>query len=260
MKVTAKKYLGQHFLKDLNIAEKISSSLCFHGSYNEILEIGPGTGVLTKYLLALPNKNITAIDVDQESVAYLSNHSEFEKLNLIEGDVLRLDLEKIMNSQFGLIGNFPYNISSQIFFKVLEYKHVIPEVVCMIQKEVAERICASEGSKTYGILSVLTGAFYERKILFKVPPQVFDPPPKVDSAVIQLKIKDNPEIPFSQKALFRVVKAAFQKRRKTLRNALKQINLPLEMQEDEVLNLRAEQLSIDRFIELTAKIELLWKT
>ncbi len=261
MEVRAKKYLGQHFLKDLNIAKKIASSLTFHQDYRALIEIGPGMGVLTRFLLEREDCELSAIDLDGESVAYLEkNLAPSHRFRIIHGDFLKTDIKALFPGQFGVIGNFPYNISSQILFKLLENREHIPELVGMFQKEVAERICIDEGSKTYGILSVLVGAFYERKILFKVPPSVFAPPPKVDSAVLRLTRKEHFRLDCDEKLFFRVVKQSFQNRRKTLRNALKAINLPEALQQDDILNKRAEQLSIIQFIELTKKIEAFWKT
>lgn len=260
MEVRAKKYLGQHFLKDENIAKKIAAALTFHQEYAALLEIGPGTGVLTKHLLDYDLQNLTLVDLDKESTDYLQKHLEpREHVKILYADFLRLDLLALFPNPFGIIGNFPYNISSQILFKTLENRHRIPEVVGMFQKEVAERICANEGSKTYGILSVLTGAFYEREILFKVPASVFIPPPKVESAVLRLKRKEDFTLPCNEKLFFRVVKQGFQNRRKTLRNALKPINLPESIRRENILDKRAEQLSIPQFIELAKKIEALGK-
>lgn len=257
MEVRPKKYLGQHFLKDLNIAQKIANSLTGYGDYKQIAELGPGTGVLTQFLLNHDYAPIHLIEIDKESVDYLRKHFDDNRLVISSADFLKTDLDFIQPNT-ALIGNFPYNISSQIFFKVLENKQYIPEVVGMIQKEVAQRICANEGSKTYGILSVLLGTFYTREILFHVPPGVFNPPPKVDSSVLRLQRKPNVTLPCSEKTLFKVVKQGFQNRRKTLRNALKPLNLPVELSSDSILSKRAEQLSIQEFIELTAKIEQLW--
>ncbi|HBH24550.1 MAG TPA: 16S rRNA (adenine(1518)-N(6)/adenine(1519)-N(6))-dimethyltransferase [Cytophagales bacterium] len=257
MKVRPKKYLGQHFLKDQNIARKIAGSLTGYENYSQIAELGPGAGVLTQYLIEKSYKHIFLVEIDQESIEYLEHHFDDQKLSIIGADFLKTNLDFLQPST-ALIGNFPYHISSQIFFKVLEHKEYIPEVVGMIQKEVAQRICANEGSKTYGILSVLLGAFYTREILFHVPPGVFNPPPKVDSSVIRLQRKPNVALPCSESLLFRVVKQGFQNRRKTLRNALKPLNLPAQFSKDPILSKRAEQLSIQSFIALTAKIESLW--
>jgi 16S rRNA (adenine1518-N6/adenine1519-N6)-dimethyltransferase len=252
--VKAKKYLGQHFLKDETIAEKIADSLSFSG-YKHVLEIGPGMGVLTKYLL---KKDITthAIEIDSESVDYLKN----EYLNLadriIEQDFLKYDLTQVFNEeQFAIIGNFPYNISTQIVFKTLEMRGQIPEFSGMFQKEVAQRICSKEGSKVYGILSVLVQAFYDAEYLFTVPPTVFSPPPKIDSGVLKLTRKENYTLSCDEKLFFKVVKQAFQQRRKTLRNSLKTFNLSDNLKANSIFGKRPEQLNVNSFIELTQLIE-----
>ncbi len=255
MEVRPKKRLGQHFLKDNAIAEKIVNALTFHEGYSSLIEIGPGTGVLTKSLIKIPGKNVVLMEIDDESVAYLHKHyPAISNLDIQHVDFLRVHLIKFVDPPFGIIGNFPYNISSQILFKLLEYREQIPELVGMFQKEVADRVCSKEGNKVYGILSVLIGAFYEREYLFTVPKDVFLPPPKVESAVIRLKRKENFHLDCDEKLFFRVVKQGFQNRRKTLRNALKPINLPEELRKEEVFGLRAEQLSISDFIALTKKI------
>lgn len=261
MEVRAKKYLGQHFLKDQSIAKRIAESLTFHEQYDALLEIGPGTGVLTTYLLDFKLQNLTLLELDKESVDYLHKKIPASShIKILYADFLKINLKELFSTPFGVIGNFPYNISSQIMFRVLEYRHQIPEVVGMFQKEVAERICSNEGSKVYGILSVLVGAFYDREILFNVSASVFIPPPKVESAVLRLKRKDNIALECDEKLFFRVVKQAFQTRRKTLRNALKPINLPQGFNQESILDKRAEQLTIPQFIELTKKIEILGKS
>lgn len=251
--VRAKKYLGQHFLNDLNVAQKITDSLSYQ-NYKTILEIGPGMGVLTQYLLK-KDSEIYVIEIDKESVSYLRNHFSDLQNKIIEGDFLKLPLHQLFNDSFALIGNFPYNISSQILFKTLENKELIPEVVGMFQKEVAERIAAKAGNKTYGILSVLIQAFYEVEYLFTVNEDVFTPPPKVKSAVIRLTRKKKLEIDCDEKMFRLVVKTAFNQRRKTLRNALKSIPLKDEQKVKPYLSLRAEQLSVDDFIQLTQSFE-----
>ena len=252
--VRAKKHLGQHFLKDENIARKISDSLGFEG-YKNVLEIGPGTGVLTKYLLE-KDIDLVAIDLDTDSITYMETHYQNDKLRLLEADFLKTDFSDIFGAEsFAIIGNFPYNISTQIVFKTLENKEQVPEFSGMFQKEVAQRICASEGNKTYGILSVLTQAFYETEYLFTVPPSVFVPPPKVDSGVIRLTRKKDYSIPCDEKMLYKVVKTAFQQRRKTLRNSLKSFNISDKIKEDTIFGRRPEQLSVAQFIELTQKLE-----
>jgi 16S rRNA (adenine1518-N6/adenine1519-N6)-dimethyltransferase len=252
--VKPKKYLGQHFLKDENIAKKIADTLSLEG-YDNVLEIGPGMGVLTKYLLDKPIKT-HVIELDSESVAYLNNNFSDQDLTIFEADFLKFDLSKIFqNHQFAIIGNFPYNISSQIVFKALENRALIPEFSGMFQKEVAQRICAKEGSKTYGILSVLTQAFYEAQYLFTVPPTVFNPPPKVDSGVLLLKRKSNYQLPCNESLFFKIVKTSFQQRRKTLRNSLKPFNLSNNLKANTIFGQRPEQLSVSQFIELTSLIE-----
>ncbi|CAN5243737.1 16S rRNA (adenine(1518)-N(6)/adenine(1519)-N(6))-dimethyltransferaseRsmA [soil metagenome] len=257
--IRPKKYLGQHFLKDLNIAEKIVNSLTRHRNYQQIIEIGPGTGVLTQFLMKMSDMEVFLVEIDKESVAYLKGHLNFNPEKIIEDDFLKLPLHHIFKGPFGIIGNLPYNISSQIFFKILENKNSIPEIVCMIQKEVAERLASPPGNKTYGILSVLLQAFYKIEYLFTVKPHVFNPPPKVDSAVIRLTRNEVIELECDEKLFFRIVKQGFNNRRKTLRNALKPINLPPEITELDLLNMRAEQLSVQDFINLTQKSQELWK-
>jgi len=252
--VRAKKHLGQHFLKDQNIAQKIVESLSGHKNYQHLLEIGPGTGVLSNFLIDRSEYELLFMDVDQESIDYLINQYPQYKDKIIKEDFLRIDLGRYFQEPFGIIGNFPYNISSQIFFKVLEYRDQIPEVVGMIQKEVAERIAAKEGSKTYGILSVLLQAFYEVEYLFSVPPHVFNPPPKVTSAVLRLKRNETQTLNCDEKLFFRVVKQGFNNRRKTLRNALKSFDLSTEIKSLDLLNKRAEQLTVNDFVELTNHI------
>ncbi len=252
--VKAKKHLGQHFLTDETIAEKIANTLSFKG-YDEILEIGPGTGVLTKYLL---KKDVTTyvIEIDTESVEYLRANYLNLSDRIIEKNFLKYDLSQIFKEKaFAIIGNFPYNISTQIVFKTLELRHQIPEFSGMFQKEVAMRICSKEGSKVYGILSVLTQAFYNAEYLFTVPPSVFNPPPKVESGVLLLTRRENFTLPCDEKLFFRVVKTAFQQRRKTLRNSLKTFNLSDNLKANIIFDQRPEQLDVASFIELTGLIE-----
>ncbi|WP_400075326.1 16S rRNA (adenine(1518)-N(6)/adenine(1519)-N(6))-dimethyltransferase RsmA [Winogradskyella sp. R77965] len=252
--VKAKKHLGQHFLEDESIAQDIADSISLEG-YDDVLEIGPGMGVLTKYLL---KKDITThvIEIDTESVDYLKNNYLNLADRIIEKDFLKYDLNLVFKDKpFAIIGNFPYNISSQILFKTLELRHQIPEFSGMFQKEVAKRICSKEGSKVYGILSVLTQAFYDAEYLFTVPPTVFNPPPKVDSGVLLLKRKTNFKLPCDEKLFFRVVKTGFQQRRKTLRNSLKTFNLSDNLKANTIFGQRPEQLSVSQFIELTLLIE-----
>ncbi|WP_298341327.1 16S rRNA (adenine(1518)-N(6)/adenine(1519)-N(6))-dimethyltransferase RsmA [uncultured Algibacter sp.] len=254
MSVKAKKHLGQHFLKDESVAQKIADTLTLKG-YKTILEIGPGMGVLTKYLL---KKDITTyvIEIDSESVEYLQSNYLNLAPRIIEKDFLKYDLNTVFNQEpFAIIGNFPYNISTQIVFKTLEMREQIPEFSGMFQKEVAKRICSKEGSKVYGILSVLTQAFYNAEYLFTVPPGVFNPPPKVDSGVLRLIRKENYTLLCNEKLFFKVVKAAFQQRRKTLRNSLKTFNLSDNLKANSIFGKRPEQLNVEAFIELTQLIE-----
>jgi 16S rRNA (adenine1518-N6/adenine1519-N6)-dimethyltransferase len=253
MSVKAKKHLGQHFLKDEAIAKKIAGTLTQTG-YDTVLEIGPGMGILTNYLLR--QKFTTyVIEIDKESVAYLQAHYPTLTKRIIAQDFLKIDLSTIFNRKpLAIIGNFPYNISTQIIFKTLENKHLIPEFCGMFQKEVARRIAKKSGSKVYGILSVLTQAFYHVEYLFTVPPTVFHPPPKVESGVIRLIRKEAYILPVSESLFYRVVKTAFNQRRKTLRNSLKTFNLSDKLLEDAIFAQRAEQLSVEQFINLTQKI------
>ncbi|KJD36833.1 16S rRNA methyltransferase [Tamlana sedimentorum] len=252
--VKAKKHLGQHFLNDETVAEKIANTLSLQG-YKNVLEIGPGMGVLTKYLLKKPC-NTYVIEIDSESVDYLQNNYLNLAPRIIEKDFLKYNLNEVFNNEpLAIIGNFPYNISSQIVFKTLEMRDQIPEFSGMFQKEVAQRICSKEGSKVYGILSVLTQAFYDAEYLFTVPPNVFNPPPKVDSGVLILKRKENYQLPCDEKLFFRVVKTAFQQRRKTLRNSLKTFNLSDNLKANTIFGQRPEQLSVEQFLELTQLID-----
>lgn len=261
--VRAKKHLGQHFLRDEQIAKKIGNTLTLSG-YNNVLEIGPGTGVLTKYLLE-KDINLLAMDLDKESIEYLNTHFKFEhrdiagdgRFKVIETDFLKHNLDTVFpNEPFAITGNFPYNISTQIVFKMLEYKERIPEFTGMFQKEVAQRICEKEGSKAYGILSVLAQAFYDAQYLFTVGPEVFNPPPKVDSGVLRLTRKENyQDLGCDPNMLRKVVKMAFQQRRKTLRNSLKGLGLSDDFRASEILNKRPEQLAVDQFVSLTKDIQ-----
>jgi 16S rRNA (adenine1518-N6/adenine1519-N6)-dimethyltransferase len=260
--VRAKKHLGQHFLKDQVVARKIAETLMLNG-YDNVIEIGPGTGVLTQYLLE-QDINILALDLDRESIEYLKTDFEINHLKLLQrkksfevrnADFLKEDLSTLFNgAPFGITGNFPYNISTQIVFKMLEYKDRVPEFTGMFQKEVAQRICEKEGSKAYGILSVLVQAFYEAEYLFTVHPEVFNPPPKVQSGVLRLTRKENQSIDCSETLLKTVVKAAFNQRRKTLRNSLKTLQLSENLTKDAIFDKRPEQISVADFIALTKKI------
>lgn len=254
--VKAKKRLGQHFLHDQKTAQRIVQALQLGGDSTCVLEVGPGTGILTGYLLRLPAVQLKAVEIDQEATAYLKK--KWPQLDLIEGDFLKLDLNNIFSEPFSIIGNFPYNISSLIFFSVLSARSQVKQVVGMVQREVGERIVAGPGSKTYGILSVLLQTYYRVELLFRVAPGAFVPPPKVQSVVIRLNRNDRVTLPCNENLFFAVVKQAFNTRRKTLRNALKSLILPA-CEKDPVWqqfsSLRAEQLSVDDFITLTALIE-----
>ncbi len=255
--VRAKKNLGQHFLKDENIARRIADTISApelsaadrQWDAIPILEIGPGMGVLTKYLMDT-DRQLTAVELDHESVEFLNQL--YPSLNVIETDFLKMDLESIYPGQFALIGNYPYNISSQIFFKVLDYRDKIPVVAGMLQKEVAERICSKPGSKVYGILSVLLQAWYDCEYLFNVSPGVFAPPPKVMSGVLRLTRNSRADLGVDEAFFKAVVKTAFGQRRKTLRNSLAPLLSQCKEKPDEqLLSLRPERLSVEQFIDLT---------
>ena len=268
--VHAKKFLGQHFLTDLNVARKIAETVgkgqndTVQGTNHKVpvLEIGPGMGVLTQFLLQNPDIQLTAIEIDRESVAYL--HEWYPELNLVEGDFLKIDLNKLFpEGEFCVIGNYPYNISSQIFFKVLEYKDRIPVCSGMIQKEVAERLASKPGKKAYGILSVMLQAYYDIEYLFTVDENVFNPPPKVKSAVIRMTRNKRRRLECDEALFKTIVKTAFNQRRKQMRNSLRNL---IEVQGDNVqstkderleyfLTRRPEQLSVDEFVELTQLVE-----
>ena len=259
--VQAKKQLGQHFLKDERIAEKIANILLL-AKTDQVLEIGPGTGVMTKYLVQKPI-DLIAMDIDLESIDYLNREfkpfveltAQSKSFKVIHGDILKFDSDQLFpKKQFAIIGNFPYNISSQIVFKTLENKERIPEFSGMFQKEVAQRICEKPGSKTYGILSVLVQAYYDAEYLFTVPPGVFNPPPKVDSGVLRLIRKENLDLGCDDTFFFKVVKTAFNQRRKTLRNSLKSLISSDVLKEDSIFDKRPEALGVDEFVSLTKKL------
>lgn len=247
--VRAKKHLGQHFLVDLSIAERIAQSLTAAATH-DVLEVGPGMGVLTQFLLKRSDVNLYAAEVDGESVEYLKQHYPELTPNLMFADFLRMDLSKIFADKFCVIGNFPYNISSQIFFKILDCKDSVPEVVCMLQKEVAERLAEKPGTKIYGILSVLLQAYYNIEYLFTVHENVFAPPPKVKSAVIRLVRNDVAALDCNEKLFKQVVKTTFNQRRKTIRNSLKPLLGDVKL-EHPLLDLRPERLGVAEFVELT---------
>jgi 16S rRNA (adenine1518-N6/adenine1519-N6)-dimethyltransferase len=253
--VRAKKKLGQHFLKNEDIAKKIVDALSRTSEYKYVLEVGPGMGVLTKYLIANPNYETFVIDIDTESIRYLKvNFPSLEK-KIIEGDFLKLDFDELFNGPFAVIGNFPYNISTEILFKVLDNKDRVPEVVGMFQKEVAERIAAKPKNKTYGITSVLLQAFYTIDYLFTVGENEFIPPPRVKSAVIRLVRNEVQKLNCDEKLFKQIVKAGFNQRRKTLRNSIRAFKLKPEFLDHKYLTQRAEELSVEDFITLTNMVE-----
>ncbi|MDX9943046.1 MAG: 16S rRNA (adenine(1518)-N(6)/adenine(1519)-N(6))-dimethyltransferase RsmA [Bacteroidales bacterium] len=254
--IRPKKFLGQHFLRDDNIARKIAESLSGFGDYKKILEIGPGTGVLTKFLLDQGDYEWHGVELDRDSIVYLREQYPAIAERLVEADFLRMSLSDIARGEpLGIIGNFPYNISSQIVFKVLEYRDQVPELVGMFQKEMAQRIAAPSGNKIYGIMSVLAQAFYHVEYLFQVDEQVFFPPPKVKSAVIRMKRKDAP-LPCEPRKLFMVVKAAFNQRRKTLHNSLKGLQINWEALPEDFPKRRPEQIKLEEFYLLAQQAGL----
>lgn len=252
MKVRAKKALGQHFLKDRGMAMDIARALTFHDAPEVVLEIGPGTGALTTCLLeAHPGINLKVMEVDHESIAFLEQAGYLPDGAIIPANFLKADLPALLGSKYAIVGNFPYNISSQILFRVFDHRDEVTEVVGMFQKEVAERIASGPGNKQYGILSVLLQVFYDIEYLFTVPPEAFDPPPKVDSGVIRLVRNEVTDPGCDMKHFVRVVKAGFNQRRKMLRVSLRSI-LPKGTELPEAFaTKRPEQLSTDEFIALT---------
>lgn len=250
--VRPKKHLGQHFLNDANIARKIAALIGV--DKKDVCEIGPGTGMLTNFLLENEHiKTLKLVEIDEESVEYLNATIKDERTEIIKADFLKINLHDYFTNSFSLIGNFPYNISSQIFFKVLENRNMIDEVICMIQKEVADRIVSPPGNKTYGILSVLLQTWFDIEYCFSVNEHVFTPPPKVKSAVIKLSKIEAEQIDFGDRYFFRLVKTAFNQRRKTLRNALKPL-LPDDRSGIPYLDKRAEQLDKYQFAELAKRL------
>ena len=249
MNVKAKKHLGQHFLTDENIAKKIVDGLSFQ-DYQDVLEVGPGTGVLTKYLLEKPTETFVA-EIDTESIEYLKLHYSKLQNHHFTGDFLKLNVPEIFQNQVAVIGNFPYNISSQILFKIIDYYQQIPEMVGMFQKEVAERTAAVPRTKDYGILSVLVQAYYDVKYLFTVHENVFNPPPKVKSGVIKLTRNPKEGLAGNEVLFKKIVKAGFNQRRKKLSNSLKVLEIPEALQNHPFLEKRAEELSVQDFISFT---------
>jgi 16S rRNA (adenine1518-N6/adenine1519-N6)-dimethyltransferase len=251
MQYTLKKSLGQHFLKDENICLKIIDALQ-KVLHQQLVEVGPGGGALTKYLLQLPDTAFKAVELDDEKVQYLQNTYPAIKGKIIHQNFL--DINAPFNGNFTVIGNFPYNISSQILFKILEWKEQVSVMIGMFQKEVAQRIAASPNSKMYGILSVLVQAYYEVEYLFDVPPNCFNPPPKVMSGVIQMNVKSERLKVKNEQAFFLLVKTAFNQRRKMLRNAVRSL-FEADFLQDEIFNKRAEQLNLEDFAALTFKMK-----
>jgi 16S rRNA (adenine1518-N6/adenine1519-N6)-dimethyltransferase len=252
--VTAKKHLGQHFLLDLNASKRIADGLTLHGNYKKALEIGPGMGVLTQFLLERTEFETSVVEIDTESVVYLKKNYAALEGRILSEDFLKMPLDDFDDQPFAIVGNFPYNISSQIFFKVLEHKDKVSEVVCMLQKEVAKRIASGPGKKDYGILSVFLQAYYDIEYLFTLGPGAFNPPPKVDSGVIRLKRNAVAALPCNEKVFWQMVKAGFNQRRKTLRNALKVMGLKPEFYTNPILDRRAETLSVHEFVDLVNTI------
>ena len=250
--VKAKKHLGQHFLKDLNIAQKIADTLSL-ANYKKVVEIGAGMGVLTQFLLK-KDTEVYVVEIDKESVAYLEAHYPELRGKIIADDFLKYDIVGYLREPFAIIGNFPYNISTQIVFKLLELRDYVPEFSGMFQKEVAERICEREGSKTYGILSVLVQAFYEATYLFTVSEGVFNPPPKVKSGVLRLVRKPNYHLDCDEALFFTIVKTAFNQRRKTLRNSLKPLLTNESLKKNSIFDKRPEQLPWQDFVFITKEI------
>ena len=252
--VKPKKSLGQHFLTDLSIAEAIADTLASYKGM-PVLEVGPGMGVLTRFLLD-KGHDLTVVELDPESVEYLQEHFPELRDRIVAKDFLKLDLAQLYEGPFCVIGNYPYNISSQIFFKILDYKDRIPCCSGMIQKEVAERMAAPPGSKTYGILSVLLQAWYDIEYLFTVPEHVFNPPPKVKSAVIRMTRNQVEQLGCNERLFKQIVKTAFNQRRKTMRNSLRSlVGKECEVLSDPIFDERPERLSVERFIALTNLLE-----
>jgi 16S rRNA (adenine1518-N6/adenine1519-N6)-dimethyltransferase len=247
---TIKKSLGQHFLKDAPTLEKIMSALAMH-PFKNLLEVGPGAGALTQYLIKLDDINFKAVELDDEKIAYLKNKYPILSDKIIAADFLQIEIP--FEEPFTVIGNFPYNISTQILFKIIDWKDQVPVVIGMFQKEVAQRAASGPGSKVYGVLSALIQAFYDVEYLFDVSPDCFNPPPKVMSGVIRLTRRKTPLEVKSHRAYKVLVKAAFNQRRKTLRNALK-AQFSTEVLQDEIFNKRAEALSIEEFAALTFRM------
>jgi len=259
MSVRAKKHLGQHFLVDKNISKKIADQYRIHQGCKKVLEIGPGMGALTEFLLQRDDLDVYVMDIDRDSIKYLHEHYPKLENRIFEADFLKTDIKRIMGDEpFGVVGNFPYNISSQILFKCLDHRNQIPEIMGMFQKEVAERVAEKPGTKTYGIMSVLLQAFYDIEYCFTVDEHVFNPPPKVKSGVIRCTRNSREAFPCNEKLFIQIVKMSFNQRRKTIRNSIKQLISGKEF-DHPFLTLRPEVLSVEQFIELTNAVEALNK-
>ncbi|MCO5229777.1 MAG: 16S rRNA (adenine(1518)-N(6)/adenine(1519)-N(6))-dimethyltransferase RsmA [Chitinophagales bacterium] len=254
-RVQPNKNYGQHFLKDKTVVERTVDIIKSLHTANKLIEIGPGTGALTSALIPEFIDILNCIEVDERCVEYLHTHFQELQGKIIHKDFLKVPLGDILLPSSTIVGNFPYNISSQIVFKIIEYRDFIPNMVGMFQKEVADRIAAPHGNKQYGIISVMTQLYYEAEIAFDIPPEAFNPPPKVMSSVLVLKRRESP-LKVNHSLLVKVVKAGFNQRRKTLRNALSQV-APSSILSEEIFNKRAEQLSVQDFVALTNKIESL---
>ena len=254
--VRAKKSLGQHFLKNEMICADIAKAITLHEGYERVLEVGPGTGNLTKHLLERKDIKLVVTEIDRDSIAYLNQHFGELDGKILEEDFLKINLAELSDEQMGVVGNFPYNISSQILFKVLDYREMVPEVVGMFQKEVAERIASPAGPKEYGVISVLLQAYYDIEYLFTVGSHEFIPPPKVQSAVIRLTRKSDQELGCDPKLFRSIVKMSFNQRRKTMRNSLKPMIVEREVDKDlPVFSQHPEQLSVEEFVALTKIFE-----
>lgn len=253
MKVTPKKHLGQHFLLDLSIAENITKAVTFHNNYNTLIEIGPGTGVLTQFIIQNKNIDFRTVEIDKESVKYLKIN--YPELNTIEADFLKLELPNVFPEKIGLVGNFPYNVATQIFFQVIDHRDQVEEVVCMVQKEVAVRLCAKPNGRECGIMSVLLQPWYDCEYLFTVNENVFDPPPKVKSGVIRIRRNQRTSLGVDEGAYKKTIKQAFSMRRKTLRNCFKPVGVSAEKLVLPIFDRRAETLSVQDFIDLTILIQ-----
>lgn len=249
VKIRTKKKLGQHFLNNEEISKKIVSS---HVNRKNLLEIGPGIGALTKYLIKETN-NFLVVEIDNDCVDFLKKN--FNKINLVKEDILKVDFENLFDNQFSIISNLPYNISSQVFFKILDNRNLVNEFSFLVQKEVGKRLCSKSGNKTYGILSVLLQTYFDLEYLFEVNPNEFNPPPKVFSSVIRGVRNKRDDSTFSYKSLKKIVKISFQNRRKTLRNSLKTLNLPKTFTSNSIFSKRAEQLDVEDFIWLSKEIK-----